>query len=99
MKFKPKIEAFNYLEISLFRPLKEIPGKSLKASLIRMKTDVSGKVKSVDVKRKQEIAAGIELASVSKQVILALAPILYQLGNCTSFCINFPIKTQLKMLF
>ena len=85
MNLKLKLST-TYLEIFLFRPLKEIPGKSLKASLIRMKTDVSGKVKSVDVKRKQEIAAGIELASVSKQVNLALAPI-YQLGNSTSFYI------------
>ena len=56
--------------------------------MIRMKTDVSGKVKSVDVKRKQEIAAGIELASVSKQVNLAPKTILLK-----------PLKTRLKMLF
>ena len=54
--------------ISHFRPLKEIPGKSLKASLVRVKAEDSGKVKTVGVKRKQEVTGGMDLASISNQV-------------------------------
>ena len=46
------------------------PGKSAKSSLIRIKAEESGKVTSVAVKRKQEIAGATELASISNQVLV-----------------------------